>query len=538
MGTTILSKMVQQSLDDFSPSDLTTTNLFTVVNGYIQHPLIKSKTVSHRLFQRTIAIKSFGRNALVILPTGLGKTIIALLVTAETLVQSSGKVVFTAPTRPLIEQHFETFRALMNDDIEMGMMIGSTPPDKRCEIYNESQILFSTPQCLSNDYENERYSPDEVALLIVDEAHRTVGKYAYVNLCERIGAPILGLTASPGGQKKKIKEVITNLKTDIIEARTRDDPDVLRYVKDIDVEWIKVELNDEMKNIQSILEEFLYSQIQKLQKLGILSYKKANQVSKTELLGVRQVISLRFRKNKGVMFGVIHNQSLAVYAYHCLETLETQGVNQLYDYLRRMGEEKKKKKSRTAFLRDERIQNVIELSQQFFQISHPKLNHIREIISEEVNRNPTCRIIIFTQLRDTIPTIIAELEKDSIQYRRFVGQANRADGAGLKQNEQKEILDDFRNKQFNVLIATSVAEEGLDIPDVEIVIFYEPIPSEIRTIQRRGRTGRSSIGKVKVLITSSTRDETYLYAEVQREKKMKGVIHWMEVKGIKAMGKR
>ena len=408
----------------------------------------------------------------------------------------------------------------------------------RCEIYSESEILFSTPQCLSNDYDNNRYSPDDVALLIIDEAHRTVGNYSYVNLCDKIGAPILGLTASPGGKKEKINEVITNLKTEIIEARTRNDPDVLRYVKDIDVEWIKVQLNDEMKEIQSILEEYLHSQIQKLQKLGILSYKKANCVSKTELLGARKLIGLRFRKNRGVMFGVIHNQSLAVYAFHCLETLETQGVSQLQDYLKRMGEEKKKKKSRTAFLRDKRIQDVLKLSHQFSQISHPKLKHIRQIISEEVNRNPECRIIIFTQLRDTIPTIITELEKDNIHFRRFVGQANRADGAGLKQNEQKEILDDFRNQQFNVLIATSVAEEGLDIPDVDIVIFYEPIPSEIRTIQRRGRTGRSSIGKVKVLITTSTRDETYLYAEVQREKKMKGIIHWMEVKGIKALKKR
>ena len=512
--------------------------IFTVSGDYIKHPFIKPKTVSHRIFQRTIAEKSFGRNTLVILPTGLGKTIIALLVAAETLVQTSGKVIFTAPTRPLVEQHFETFRTLLIDDIKMGMMIGSTPPEKRCEIYSESKILFSTPQCLSNDYTNNRYSPDDVALLIVDEAHRTVGKYAYVNLCERIGAPILGLTASPGGKKKKIKEVITHLKTEIIEARTRDDPDVLRYVKDINVEWLKVELTDEMKEIQSILEEYLYTQIKKLQKLGILSYKKANNVSKTELLGARQLISLRFRKNRGVMFGVIHNQSLAVYAFHCLETLETQGVSQLYDYLNRMGEEKKKKKSRTAFLKDQRIQDVLELSHQFSQASHPKLKYIRQIISDEVNRNPECRIIIFTQLRDTIPTIIAELEKESIQYKRFVGQAMRADGAGLKQNEQKDILDDFRKKHFNVLIATSVAEEGLDIPDVEMVIFYEPIPSEIRTIQRRGRTGRSSIGKVKVLITTSTRDETYLYAEVQREKKMKGIIHWMEVKGIKAMRKR
>ena len=192
-------------------------------------------------------------------------------------------------------------------------------------------------------------------------------------------------------------EVITNLKTEIIEARTRNDPDVLKYVKDIDVEWIKVELNDEMKEIQSILEDYLYSQIQKLQKIGILSYKKANNVSKTELLGARQLISLRFRKNRGVMFGVIHNQSLAVYAFHCLETLETQGVCQLHDYLKRMGEEKKKKKSRTAFLRDKRIQDVLELSHQFSLISHPKLEHIRQIISEEVKRNPECRIIIFTQ---------------------------------------------------------------------------------------------------------------------------------------------
>ncbi len=524
--------MEQSSLDLFCPGESTIINLFKVVDGYIEHPLIRRKSVSHRLFQHTISEKSFGKNALVVLPTGLGKTIIALLVAAETLYQTSGKVIFTAPTRPLVEQHFETFCNLMVDDIKMGVMLGSSSPKKRIEIYNNSDIIFSTPQCISNDYENNRYSPDKVKLLIVDEAHRTVGKYAYVDLCARTNAPILGLTASPGGKKEKINEVITNLKASIIEARTRNDPDVKRYIKDIDVEWIKVKLNDEMTKIQSILEGYLYSKIQRLQKIGILSYKKANNISKTELLGARELISKRFRKNRGVMFGAIHNQSLAVYAFHCLETLETQGVSQLQDYLERMAEDKKKAKSRKAFLRDEKIQEALELSKQFSDISHPKLKHVHEIITREVKQNPECRIIVFTQLRDTIPTIIYEMNRDGIDFRRFVGQARRSDGEGLKQNEQKQILDDFRNKQFNVLIATSVAEEGLDIPDVDIVIFYEPIPSEIRTIQRRGRTGRSSIGKVKVLITTSTRDEAYLWAEVQREKKMKGIIHWMEVKGI------
>ncbi len=524
--------MEQLSLDVFDPKESITAQIFNVVDGYIEHPLIELKTVSHRLFQHSISEKAYSRNTLVVLPTGLGKTIIALLVTAETLYRTSGKVIFTAPTRPLVEQHLETFRSLMVEGVKMGIMVGSIPPKKRCDIYLESDIIFSTPQCLANDFEKERYSPGDIALLIVDEAHRTVGNYSYVHICERMEAPILGLTASPGGKKEKINEVITNLKTVLIEARTRSDPDVKRYIKDIDVEWIKVKLNEEMTEIQSILENFLYSKIEKLQKIGILSYKKANNISKTELLGSRELITKRFRRNKGVMFGAIHNQSLTVYAFHCLETLETQGVNQLQEYLERMEEDKKKVKSRKAFLRDPRIQNVLKLSNQFSMISHPKLNHIRKIISSEVKRDPECRIIVFTQLRDTIPTIISELEKENVDFRRFVGQAKRPDGAGLKQNEQKKILDDFRNKRFNVLIATSVAEEGLDIPDVGTVIFYEPIPSEIRTIQRRGRTGRSSIGKVKVLITTSTRDEAYLWAEVQREKKMRGMIHWMEVKGL------
>ena len=524
--------MEQISLDVFSSMLPPENRIFNVTDGYIEHPLIKQRTVSHRLFQHSISEKAFGKNTLVVLPTGLGKTIIALLVSAETLYRTSGKVIFTAPTRPLVEQHLETFGTLMAEGVKMGFMVGSISPKKRCNIYRESDIIFSTPQCLANDFEKERYSTGETTLLIVDEAHRTVGNYAYVHICERMEAPILGLTASPGGKKEKINEVIANLRTELIEARTRNDPDVKRYIKDIDIEWIKVQLNDEMRAIQAILEEYLFTTLKKLQKIGILCHKKTNRISKTELLGARELISMRFRKNRGVMFGAIHNQSLAVYAFHCLETLETQGVQQLQDYLERMEEDGKKAKSRKAFLRDKRIQEVLELSRRFSKISHPKLKHIREIIAGEVKRNPRSRIIIFTQLRDTIPTIIAELEKDDIDLRRFVGQAKRPDGAGLKQKEQKEILDDFRNKQFNVLIATSVAEEGLDIPDVDTVIFYEPIPSEIRTIQRRGRTGRSSIGKVKVLITTSTRDEAYLWAEVQREKKMRGIIRWMEVKGV------
>ena len=100
---------------------------------------------------------------------------------------------------------------------------------------------------------------------------------------------------------------------------------------------------------------------------------------------------------------------------------------------------------------------------------------------------------------------------------RFVGQAAKEGDKGLTQKQQLSIINDFKAGKFNVLIATSVAEEGLDIPSTDLVVFYEPIPSEIRAIQRRGRTGRKMAGKVIILITKGTPDEGYYWASKRKE---------------------
>ena len=92
------------------------------------------------------------------------------------------------------------------------------------------------------------------------------------------------------------------------------------------------------------------------------------------------------------------------------------------------------------------------------------------------------------------------------------------------------MLDMFRDGVFNVLIATSVAEEGLDIPKVDIVMFYEPIPSVIRFIQRKGRTGRLEKGKVVIFVTKKTRDEGYLWSAKNKEKKMVHVLETLKNK--------
>ena len=86
------------------------------------------------------------------------------------------------------------------------------------------------------------------------------------------------------------------------------------------------------------------------------------------------------------------------------------------------------------------------------------------------------------------------------------------------------MLERFRNGEFNTLICTSVGEEGLDIPLVETVIFYEPVPSAIRTIQRRGRTARNEKGSVVVLLTKGTRDEATRFIASRKEDRMKKLL--------------
>ncbi|MBD3408492.1 MAG: DEAD/DEAH box helicase [Candidatus Lokiarchaeota archaeon] len=518
--------VTQAKIDDYQePEQEKDVELrFQTKDGFVIHPIIREDSIISKRFQVNIASRALSDSTLVVLPTGIGKTIIAILVSAEILRRKDGKIVMVAPTRPLVEQHLSTFGRFMKTD-NMSMFTGSMKPGMRMEEWKKARLVFSTPQTINNDLKNERYDLSDVSLLIVDEAHRCVGDYAYTGILSNYDGLVLGLTASPGGDREKIMEVMENLKVKRVEVRSDRDKDVLEHIKGIDIEWKKVEPTEDLNHMKEYLENFLMEKVRKLRKLGFLRHKRINIISKKDILQVRGEITARYQRKKGLMFGSLHNQSQAVIAYHGIELLETQGVIQCRSYLDRMTAKTKKSKAERGFLKDKRIIKTISKLDAHRGSTHPKMDLLVDLVREAASRNET--VIIFTQYRDTIPLIMERLQE--IDVERFVGQAKGKDGKGLKQSDQKKILDRFRRREFDVLIATSVAEEGIDIPDVDLVIFYEPIPSEIRTIQRRGRTGRSSKGKVVVLITSGTRDEAYFWAERAREKKMGKIVSWLSL---------
>jgi len=391
--------------------------------------------------------------------------------------------------------------------------------------------FFQPPQGLENDIISRKINLEEVSLLGLDEAHRAVGNYSYVFVAKQYHKlatypHIIAMTASPGSDMEKIKEVCSNLFIEAVEVRTDNDPDVKPYVKEIEIDWVKVELSPLLKNVQAPLQNFLKSRYEKLKKLGILKRRTVNFVNKTDLLGMQA--ELRVRISKGDKdFTVWTGISLLaeiMKVSHALELVETQGVISVHNYFEKLYAESRTSTTKAIknILSDENFKIAYMRASKLYEdkIEHPKLVELQRLVEKVSKENKEIKIIVFNQYRDNARDITEKLNGiPGIVSSFFVGQQKRG-GSGLSQKKQKEMLDEFRNGDFNVLVATSIGEEGLDIPKVDLVIFYEPVPSAIRQIQRRGRTGRQDKGKVIMLMTKDTRDEAYRWVANRREKKM------------------
>ncbi|MFX1366276.1 MAG: DEAD/DEAH box helicase [Promethearchaeota archaeon] len=506
---------------------------------FLSHPLIKKNLISRRDYQENIFINCINRNCLVVIPTGLGKTIIALMLAIQRLTEiENSKVILLAPTKPLVEQHYKSFSDLTELSEEtLITLTGAITPEKRKSLWKDIKIAFMTPQVLQNDLISRLYSIEDVSLIIFDECHRAVGDYAYCFIAKKYieisnNAQILGLTASPGSTEGKIKEIKENLIIDHIEIRTEKDSDVKPYIHQVDNEWIKIKLPTEFLEIKRLLEEKLRTSYKILKENDLISSYDISKITRKDLLKLNQIINqkistARNTDEKFLMFNAKKITANAIRLSHMTELLETQGISSLRDYFRK-NEEKIEKNTANKSLKElfsnKDLKQAKNLTYDLYSkgIVHPKIEKLRELLINQINENPNSRILVFCHFRDSVNNIVKFFEDNEIiKMHKFVGQASRGSDKGLTQKEQIRLLKEFKEGIFNTLVGTSVAEEGLDIEECDLVIFYDVVPSAIRSIQRRGRTGRKKEGKVFVLMAENTRDEGYYWAEKAKEKSMK-----------------
>ncbi len=482
--------------------------------------------IKPRLYQETIFNTATKKNTLVVLPTGMGKTLISVMLAKHRLsIFPNSKIIMLAPTKPLAEQHKRTFEKYL--EYQTALFTGQVKPEKRAEQWKTTQIIFSTPQGLTNDIINKNIDLKETTLICFDEAHRAVGEYDYCFIAKEYNKKadfpkILALTASPGDILEKITEICNNLKIEEIEVRNEEDPDVKQYIQEIDIKHLYVEFPEEYQKIKEHLDKCIKDKLKQVRDNGFISTIGLNKI---ELLELQKKLFLRTTRGER-SFEILKSISLiaeALKTQHALELLETQGIQQLHNYLTKLEYESERTKTKAVknLVKDLNFKTALILTNKILEQKQdpPKITEIKKIIKQEVENNSASKTIIFTQYRDTATIIKEQLEKENITSQIFVGQTKKGT-TGLSQKEQAQMLEQFKQGQFNVLISTSVGEEGIDIPQVDLVIFHEPVPSAIRQIQRRGRTARLEKGRMIMLITKGTRDESYRWAAQHKEKRM------------------
>ncbi|KAI9206276.1 P-loop containing nucleoside triphosphate hydrolase protein [Polychytrium aggregatum] len=498
---------------------------------------------SIRDYQLNIVSKALFVNTLVALPTGLGKTFIAAVVMYNFYLWfPKGKIIFMAPTKPLVNQQIEacyTIVGLPRDDTDV--LTGVIAPELRRERWKSKRVFFLTPNVMQNDLNRGTCAAEDVTLLVVDEAHRATGNYAYCEVVRDLQSRnpkfrVLALTATPGGEARAVQEVVKNLMISRIEIRTEESLDIKNYTHVRTLEPMVIEPSESIQGIANDFSGIAQKYLKNLIHAKVFYKSDPSVVSRFELMQARD----RFRADNRAggdmtpgkasaiegMFGV------AMSLCGSFNLLMNHGIKVFHSRLTEYISEAESSGNRVSRARREIINNPVfrslmdrvgaALDAEGF-VSHPKLDRLIDVVvkhfsdhAAHVQKNPQIsaaeaqtRVMIFSQYRESVEEISAalKLHEPMVRCMSFVGQSamkGKSKGKerkGYTQKEQLEVISKFQAGQYNVLVATCIGEEGLDIGDVDLIVCFDVQSSPIRMLQRMGRTGRKRDGRIVVLMS-------------------------------------
>lgn len=501
-----------------------------------------------RQYQVEISETAVQHNTLVSLPTGLGKTLIAAVVLYNYYRWfPTGKVLFLAPTLPLVNQQVKACYDIMGvPAADTAVLTGKISAAKRYQIWRDKRVFFCTPQTVQKDLETTKCPARGVVCVVLDEAHKTTGEYAYVKVIELLQAAgakfrILGLSATPGTNIQAIQSVVDALHINKIEARRETDPNVAKYIHERQHEIVVVPQTSASKTIERALNNVVGPLLDRLRKANALPQRLTGNATITAYNLIQAKDSFQAnRPGEGGMLGFF----LAAQTFVQIRSdLHKHGVGIVRNKLLRLRNQPQRGLMSSIVKGDDFGKLWEEVAKSTWDpdssqadiqdklMNNPKLTKLREILIEHFERARACskssRAIVFSQFRDSVSEIVSILSASEplIRPRHFVGQGKggKSDGKGvanvkgMKQAEQHQVIKEFREDVHNVLVCTCIGEEGLDIGEVDLIVNFDTLRSPIRMIQRVGRTGRKRDGRVVCLVAEGPEEKT-LVASKQSER--------------------
>ncbi|KAI0757213.1 hypothetical protein C8Q80DRAFT_1281665 [Daedaleopsis nitida] len=500
------------------------------------YPLNKPK----RDYQYNIVKQCLLENTLVALPTGLGKTFIAGVVMLNYYNWfPHGKVAFVAPTKPLVAQQIDACHKTCGiPGSAAAELTGSVSKGKRIQEWQSKRVFYATPQTFLNDLLNGNVDALDIILLVIDEAHRGTGDYAYAQLVRYMMQHnphfrILALTATPGGKPEAVQEIVDALHISHIEIRSESDPDLKKYLHTKFEQEHFVQMTDDIVVLRDALASLMVPLIKSVQSAGFL---KNENVTPTMLHPFRCQATLgEMKMSRAPQYAFSAVSQLGTLA-RAMGYLMENSVTMCYEYLKAIMDGTDDSGAKKNLRKGEGFKNLFKKFEE--QASrglsmHPKMDVLRTLLidhfakqlpdEEGATNTKQSRAMVFVSFRECVEEIVELLNKEVpiIRAKPFIGQGIDKKGKkGYAQKQQLEVIEQFKAGVYNVLVSTSIGEEGLDIGEVDVIVCYDAQKTPIRMLQRIGRTGRKASGTVHILLAKGREEHNWQkaqssYAEVQ-----------------------
>ena len=490
---------------------------------HVVHPLLKDG-VDARGYQLRSLERILSFSSLMVMPTGFGKTAVEWMAIAEFLRTGAQKIVLIAPTTGLVDQQMTMAKERLNlPEERIIAYTGDTGPDKRQALWESATVVMATPQVIRNDAMNGLIDLASVELLILDEAHHATGNHAYAqvgNMYQRANPKgrVLAATASPGSTLRNINEVRTNLNAHNLDLCKRTEPLLSAYDVDMKIHTHLLDLPETLLSLIAPLRTHFNDEVTHLQRQGFMPTKEY--IGTNDIERAQQSASRAIQQRDVRGYDAARRVADLRRIHMLMNLMQTQGTKVAQAFLNRAEEEGRSGRKTNRMLALPVI-HQLRLALNDLDELHPKAPLVATLVVEELRAKPQGKVLIFTEYRDSVERLVSLLnQNDGIEADAFIGQSSRGAQKGMTQKQQLAQLNRFRSGDINVLVATSVGEEGLDVPAADLVVLYEPVPSAVRAIQRRGRTARQRAGSVHVLIAKNTRDAYVHKASERQEENM------------------
>ncbi|KAI0361846.1 P-loop containing nucleoside triphosphate hydrolase protein [Trametes cingulata] len=495
------------------------------------YPLNKPK----RDYQYNIVKKCLFENTLVALPTGLGKTFIAGVVMLNYYNWfPEGKVVFVAPTKPLVAQQIDACHKTCGiPGSAAAELTGNVAKDKRINAWRTKRVFYATPQTFLNDLIHGHVDALDIALIVIDEAHRGTGDYAYAQVVRFMMQHnphfrIMALTATPGSKPEAVQEIVDALHISHIEIRNESDPDLKKYLHTKHEHEHHIQMTEDIAVLRDMLAALMTPIIKKVQSVGFL---KNGNVTPTLLHPFRcQATIAEMSKAKAPQFTIGAAAQLGPLA-RAMGYLMENSIAMCYSYLKGIANGLDDTGSKKAI---RKMEGFTALMKEFDKQAargfsmHPKMDTLRTLLIDHFAKElpddvdgpgaqqKQSRAMVFVSFRECVEEIVELLSKESpiIRPKPFIGQGTDKQGKkGYAQKEQLEVIEQFKAGRYNVLVSTSIGEEGLDIGEVDLIVCYDAQKTPIRMLQRIGRTGRKQSGSVHILLAQGREEHNWQKAQ-------------------------